>query len=908
MTVVGDTLFFAGQDSNSDIELWAHDTSNHTTWQVANINTLPSIQVSHFCQGTSSVGVDYFSSAPGGLYTIGDTVYFTATNGFYGRELWAYDTSNNSVWQVTRFYRCDDAGYSQFNNELYHFNGENNFNIVGDELFFIRDGGLYIHNDSTQYTKRLWTPNKHHRDSITEWRASGAVVMGDTLYGLQLYVSQPRFNNAPTDCPPISAGGCRMQGSFLYAYDSSNETLYRTAFLPGTGFSSTTGGSFHELIIASGDTILFGGGYQYVYAHQPAEISYPKERVSEANCTISPTLPAGLNFDSNQCTISGTPTAPTSQASYTVTAVINNTTYQGNVLLETSYYPIKASVTGSDAKIGTPIDDITFRIDPTVGISSGSGGNSESSGSDSSNGVICRTFSGSSSACAGTVRNWYGSDYRSDYGTGLAVDWSGMTYADAIIDPLYTDGSLGLKDYYDTAVDSNGYVHIAYLAHTTQNGIRYATNQSGSWQSFEIEQYVTGVSSIAVDSNDNVHIAYFSPMDSSGNAYANGEWALKHATNENGSWAISIVETGIDQNNAYYQYGGKDQYKIIAIDSNDNVHIAFKDGVIKIANNTDGSWTVSSVSTTTDTIHNIVIIAIDSNDGLHLVWETYGKTSYYSSYRVKVFHSTNQSGTWSNSIIDEIDTGSSTINLYKMIAHGSMVVDSNDNLHYFNYKGTFSNSGSPYRVKHFTLENGSWTNSTLKNSFCVHTSSDECSLEVVIDSNDVIHITHEISEDDVFGHNFLQYSNNANGYFGETVELEPATRVDEMVVHPNGDVDFIYAKKTPHGQGESLVLSSMNNSELNPALPMYENNKIATGYNHSCGILHDNSLVCWGSDYYGQLGDGGTNTDRPYVATYLPVDLGTDRTALAVAAGHSHTCAILDDGSLKCWGITVTDS
>ena len=33
--------------------------------------------------------------------------------------------------------------------------------------------------------------------------------------------------------------------------------------------------------------------------------------------------------------------------------------------------------------------------------------------------------------------------------------------------------------------------------------IRYATNQSGSWQSFEIEQYVTGVSSIAIDSNDN---------------------------------------------------------------------------------------------------------------------------------------------------------------------------------------------------------------------------------------------------------------------------------------------------------------------------------------------------------------------------------------------------------------------
>lgn len=32
------------------------------------------------------------------------------------------------------------------------------------------------------------------------------------------------------------------------------------------------------------------------------------------------------------------------------------------------------------------------------------------------------------------------------------------------------------------------------------------------------------------------------------------------------------------------------------------------------------------------------------------------------------------------------------------------------------------------------------------------------------------------------------------------------------------------------------------------------------------------------------------------------VDLGTNRTALSVAAGGERTCAILDDGSLKCWG------
>ncbi len=35
----------------------------------------------------------------------------------------------------------------------------------------------------------------------------------------------------------------------------------------------------------------------------------------------------------------------------------------------------------------------------------------------------------------------------------------------------------------------------------------------------------------------------------------------------------------------------------------------------------------------------------------------------------------------------------------------------------------------------------------------------------------------------------------------------------------------------------------------------------------------------------------------------LPVvDLGTGRTAKAIAAGSNHTCAILDNASIKCWG------
>jgi alpha-tubulin suppressor-like RCC1 family protein len=74
---------------------------------------------------------------------------------------------------------------------------------------------------------------------------------------------------------------------------------------------------------------------------------------------------------------------------------------------------------------------------------------------------------------------------------------------------------------------------------------------------------------------------------------------------------------------------------------------------------------------------------------------------------------------------------------------------------------------------------------------------------------------------------------------------------------------------------------------------------VSAGAYHTCAILDDGSLKCWGADYAGQLGDGGTNTDKD---TPVSVSLGTGRTAVAVSAGDSRTCAILDDGSLNCWG------
>ena len=74
---------------------------------------------------------------------------------------------------------------------------------------------------------------------------------------------------------------------------------------------------------------------------------------------------------------------------------------------------------------------------------------------------------------------------------------------------------------------------------------------------------------------------------------------------------------------------------------------------------------------------------------------------------------------------------------------------------------------------------------------------------------------------------------------------------------------------------------------------------VSAGHSHTCAILDNGDLKCWGRDNVGQLGDGGTNVNQD---SPVSVDLGTDRTAIAISAGYSHTCAILDNGDLKCWG------
>lgn len=82
--------------------------------------------------------------------------------------------------------------------------------------------------------------------------------------------------------------------------------------------------------------------------------------------------------------------------------------------------------------------------------------------------------------------------------------------------------------------------------------------------------------------------------------------------------------------------------------------------------------------------------------------------------------------------------------------------------------------------------------------------------------------------------------------------------------------------------------------------------KVVTGGAHTCVLLLDGRLKCWGHNNFGQLGIGATGNRGALpnqMGDNLPfVDLGTGRTAVDVAVGVSHTCALLDNGGVKCWG------
>lgn len=73
---------------------------------------------------------------------------------------------------------------------------------------------------------------------------------------------------------------------------------------------------------------------------------------------------------------------------------------------------------------------------------------------------------------------------------------------------------------------------------------------------------------------------------------------------------------------------------------------------------------------------------------------------------------------------------------------------------------------------------------------------------------------------------------------------------------------------------------------------------LTVGGYHNCVVSNYNQLYCWGWNGYGQIGDQTfKNTNTP-VNVLIP----SDEIIRTISAGQAHTCALLIDGDVYCWG------
>ena len=98
-----------------------------------------------------------------------------------------------------------------------------------------------------------------------------------------------------------------------------------------------------------------------------------------------------------------------------------------------------------------------------------------------------------------------------------------------------------------------------------------------------------------------------------------------------------------------------------------------------------------------------------------------------------------------------------------------------------------------------------------------------------------------------------------------------------------------------------LGLGTLSNG-YRPALVTLPTDRYATdlalGMRHTCALLDNGSVMCWGDNEYGQLGDG--TTIDSLTPTWTRFDASS--TVIGLSSGEHQTCALLGNGSVACWG------
>ncbi|DAC58120.1 MAG TPA: hypothetical protein D7I07_04230 [Candidatus Poseidoniales archaeon] len=713
----GTKVLFEATDHFGDKDLWWYDSINASVWRATNFSD-PNINF--YGHSTNSYG-----ELANGVIAVGHKTLDTPSSSYYSYYISFYNPNNGTVWQESGLYQSmEQNAYAQNNNGQIKLRAVYGNTIIGTAHantgspvgHYVKVFAYDITNQTLQFSENLGGAQYSHYDIVH----TNMVTFGDhILYGLAC------GNNIANSCPTVGGGrqaAVAWSPGAIAVNDAWNISAGDRLDGPisgGDGRFYNSGAGVQNLTASSeGAEVMVGEVMDEITFQYNASAASGMTNVIGAICGISPPLPNGLNIDSNNCTISGTPTVESANQTYTVTAIINSTTFQTTVWLSIiPFGTVTSVVDGAVLQLGETMTPITLDYtsqhtgsgSPFVN-TTGPVGSAENAGIK-----IAVDSNGHKHIIHG----------RAGVGTVYATDVSGSWMNFTLLP--HTAGRV-----VDIAVDSNDNVHI--IASDSNGNLGYMTNAGGSWSAITtIDSTVpTGwEANMAIDLFDNIHVSYYDGSDFNGN--------LKYATNTGGSWTTKFVDNTPSRSG---------RYNSITTDSNGYAHISYsRDNPpasrdIYYATNLHSSLSPADTSFTTRALNvggfNDNSIALDSNDVISIVFHTSGGGidlascswvyTYYpcssSSSTVTwintplsnltgtgvsagfdsndnlhmnyihnsmLYHSTNESGSWVDAVIDTPQVGS--------LSYNDLAVDSGDNVHssYIHYE-TITVQNSPVTI------------------------------------------------------------------------------------------------------------------------------------------------------------------------------------------------------------------